>query len=202
MRRFEIIDGARRNARPCAVLNWDDEADALSIDIGEQANETDVPMLFIPFLRKGMRHIDDTWARRWIEERIVPASRQNLGEVLRANNLRFYEPMGLLVAGGGRCAQDDFFIREVGEKSHCETTVQNSGSEVAPCGGKTAAKRVGQALREAREGAGLSQVELAERSGLGQPTLSRIENGRANPTVGLLEDIARALGKDLEIRFV
>lgn len=117
MRRFEIIDGARRNARPCAILSWDDEADALSIDIDGRADEASVPMFFIPFLRKGRWHIGDAWVRRWVEERVLPAGRQNLGEVLRANNLEFYEPMMLLVSGEGRCAQDDFYIREIEPKS-------------------------------------------------------------------------------------
>lgn len=61
--------------------------------------------------------------------------------------------------------------------------------------------RVGQMAKEAREGAGLSQVELAERSGLQQPALSRLECGRANPTVDLLENIAKALGKSSTFAF-
>ena len=39
-------------------------------------------------------------------------------------------------------------------------------------------------LREARRSAGLSQRELARRSGIAQPVLSRIERGRASPRRG------------------
>ena len=88
MKRFEIVNGMRRNMEPCAVLVWDDDSNFLSIDI-ESATEKDVPMLFIPFLRKGQHHIDDAWARRWVEERIVPSDGQDLGRVLRANGLQF-----------------------------------------------------------------------------------------------------------------
>jgi transcriptional regulator with XRE-family HTH domain len=46
-----------------------------------------------------------------------------------------------------------------------------------------------------RQEAGLSQRELARRAGIYQPTLSRIESGKATRvTVDMLEAIAQALG--------
>lgn len=48
-------------------------------------------------------------------------------------------------------------------------------------------------LRKQQPGGELTQVELAERSGVSQPVISQIENGRANPTVEVLELIAAAL---------
>ncbi len=185
MKRFEIVNGMRRNMEPCAVLVWDDDSNFLSIDI-ESATEKDVPMLFIPFLRKGQHHIDDAWARRWVEERIVPSDGQDLGRVLRANGLQFYDSMLLLIAGEGRCAQDDFFIQEARDAVASESV----------------SSRVGNIVRQAREQEGISQSGLAEECGMRQPTLSRIERGATNPTVETLSDIAKALGKRLEVRFV
>lgn len=46
----------------------------------------------------------------------------------------------------------------------------------------------------ARLQTGLSQVEFGERCGFYQTYLSRIENGRANPTLNAVEVIANALG--------
>ena len=191
MRHFEIIDGAKRNASACAVLNWEDK-DAkelfLSIDISEDAREEDVPMLFVPFLRENKRHIGKKWAKRWIEERIVPSGRQNLGEVLRANDLEFYDAMALFVAGDGRCEQDDFFIIEVKSLSNHEA--------------QSLAQQIGKAIKIARTDAGLTQYELAKIAKITQPALSNLENGHGNPTVGLLEDISNAVGKKIEVRFV
>ncbi len=47
-------------------------------------------------------------------------------------------------------------------------------------------------MRDLREEAGLSQVEFSDRCGFYQTYLSRIENGRANPTLNAIEVIANA----------
>lgn len=48
----------------------------------------------------------------------------------------------------------------------------------------------------------MTQKELAEKSGLRQSNISRIESGAASPTVDTLSRIAAGLGKQLKIEFV
>ena len=57
------------------------------------------------------------------------------------------------------------------------------------------------ALR-ARNEEQLTQSELAERTGLRQSNISRIEKGQSMPSIATLAKIAQGLGKRLEIRFV
>ena len=53
-------------------------------------------------------------------------------------------------------------------------------------------------LKKAREAAGLSLADVAERSGIDKAALSRLENGvHDNPTVETLMRYAAALGKKL-----
>ena len=59
---------------------------------------------------------------------------------------------------------------------------------------KNLAQRFGESVREMRQEMGLSQVEFGERCGFYQTYLSRIENGRANPSLNAMEVIANALG--------
>ena len=54
---------------------------------------------------------------------------------------------------------------------------------------------VGQSIARAREEAGLSQRELATKSGVMQAEISKIELGKGNPTITTLQKIAKALGK-------
>jgi ribosome-binding protein aMBF1 (putative translation factor) len=49
-------------------------------------------------------------------------------------------------------------------------------------------------LRGHREALGLSLAVVSERSGIDQAALSRLENGRGNPTVHTLSRYARAIG--------
>lgn len=51
-------------------------------------------------------------------------------------------------------------------------------------------------LRRLREQQGLSLSRLAALSGIGKTTLSQLELGRGNPTIGTLEALADALGID------
>ncbi len=52
---------------------------------------------------------------------------------------------------------------------------------------------VGQNVRLARLAAGLTQEQLADRSGFSQQYLSDLERGRRNPTVVSLWELAQAL---------
>lgn len=59
-------------------------------------------------------------------------------------------------------------------------------------------ERVGLNLQRLRREAGLSQEELADRSGVHQTYLSGVERGVRNPTVTVLQKIAVALGLDID----
>ncbi|GAA4193322.1 hypothetical protein GCM10022252_36070 [Streptosporangium oxazolinicum] len=52
-----------------------------------------------------------------------------------------------------------------------------------------------------REQLGLTQTELAERSGLKQPAVARFEAGGTMPTIPMLERLAEALEMRLSVRF-
>ncbi len=58
----------------------------------------------------------------------------------------------------------------------------------------TLAQHFGTVVRTLRQEAGMSQVVFGEKCGFYQTYLSRIENGRANPTLNAIEVIAASLG--------
>ena len=57
---------------------------------------------------------------------------------------------------------------------------------------------LGPALRRLREVAGLTQVQVAERSGIAQNRLSRYENGRQLPDVPTMDRLLGCYGVDVE----
>ncbi|OJG78510.1 hypothetical protein RV10_GL001505 [Enterococcus pallens] len=48
----------------------------------------------------------------------------------------------------------------------------------------------------------MNQTDFAKKVNKSRSTIARIESGRVEPTISLLEDIAQALGKQLDIRFI
>lgn len=58
-----------------------------------------------------------------------------------------------------------------------------------------------QAVIDARVKEGVTQKVLAEKVGTKQSVISRLESGRANPSVAFLKKLAQALNSHLEIKF-
>ena len=59
-----------------------------------------------------------------------------------------------------------------------------------------------QAMIDARQETGLTQKELSEKTGITQGDISKLENGKANPSIKTLKRIAMAMGKQLRISVV
>jgi transcriptional regulator with XRE-family HTH domain len=53
--------------------------------------------------------------------------------------------------------------------------------------------RIGKRIKLERERRGLSQQELAGKAAISRGYLARLETGRHDPTVGVVERLARAL---------
>lgn len=60
-------------------------------------------------------------------------------------------------------------------------------------------KRIGRRIAEVREEAGMTQLELSERTGLQQSNLARVESGRYSTRLDTLAVIADALGRKVEL---
>jgi ribosome-binding protein aMBF1 (putative translation factor) len=59
-----------------------------------------------------------------------------------------------------------------------------------------------RAIIDAREEQNLTQKELAEKVGMNQADISKLENGTRNPSLKLLKKLATGLGMELKIQFV
>lgn len=59
-----------------------------------------------------------------------------------------------------------------------------------------------KAIVEARTSQNLTQKELAERTGINQADISKLENGTRNPSVALLKRLAEGMDMALKIEFI
>lgn len=58
-----------------------------------------------------------------------------------------------------------------------------------------------QAMIDARKASGLTQKELAERTGISQGDISKLENGSGNPSIRTLQRLAAGMGMKLQLAF-
>jgi DNA-binding XRE family transcriptional regulator len=58
---------------------------------------------------------------------------------------------------------------------------------------------IGQRIQELRKEAGMTQAQLAEKCGMAQPNIARIEAGTYATSIDVLSRIAEALGKKIEL---
>lgn len=59
-----------------------------------------------------------------------------------------------------------------------------------------------QAMIAARKASGLTQQQLAEKTGIAQADISKLENGSANPSLRTLRRLAAGMGMQLKLEFV
>lgn len=76
---------------------------------------------------------------------------------------------------------------------HCEREYERYKGKEQVESPQARAERIGASVRSARERAGLTGTELAERCGIQRPNLSRLESGKHAPSLETLERIAESL---------
>lgn len=77
-----------------AVLNYNEMDKTYTVDIPDGISEKEVPFMLSLFMRKGIRHMDPEWSLKWVQSRIIPSGRQNIGEILKANQMQIYDEHG------------------------------------------------------------------------------------------------------------
>lgn len=87
------------------------------IELPEDADPWETPLLLSSFAQKGEHTINSYWSKIWVQQRIVPPDRQNIGQILRDNGLKNYDEYALLMLSSGRCEQDDYYLVPIDEKA-------------------------------------------------------------------------------------
>lgn len=59
-----------------------------------------------------------------------------------------------------------------------------------------------QAIIDARKNSGITQKQLAEKTGIAQADISKLETGAANPSLKTMQRLASGMGMKLKVEFV
>lgn len=115
MKIFAIRDKNDSSNKDLAYLIYYQKAKKFYIELPEHCNPWKLPLLISSFADKGQYSIDSYWSKVWVQQRIIPTDRQNLGEILKSNNLKEYDEYSLLMLSNGRCEQDDYYLTAIKE---------------------------------------------------------------------------------------
>lgn len=110
MKIFAIRSDSARKAKNLAFLIYYENQKTFYIELPEDADEWETPLILSSYLKKGERTINSYHSKMWVQQRIVPYDRQNLGQILKENNMDSYDEFELLMLSKGRCSQDDYYL--------------------------------------------------------------------------------------------
>ncbi len=113
MRIFAIRDESIERDVILGYLIYYERPKAFYIELPGDADPWETPLLLSSFVKRGQYSVGSYWSRLWVQQRIVPQDRQNIGQVLKENGLKTYDEFQLLMLAMGRCAQDDCYLEEV-----------------------------------------------------------------------------------------
>ena len=95
------------------ILHCDVEQDLFTMDIAHDVDLWSMSLLMQYSVEKGSYFMDNDVCRRWVDERIIPAGRQNISEILRDNGLEKWTRYGMLMISMGHSTQDEIIIEEL-----------------------------------------------------------------------------------------
>lgn len=115
MKIFAIRENENKD-RNIGFLFYYEKAKEFYIELLDNLEEWDIPLLLSSLYKQGFKTITSYWSKIWVEQRIVPADRQNIGQILKDNKLKTYDEFELLMLANGRCEQDNYYLSGIAEK--------------------------------------------------------------------------------------
>jgi hypothetical protein len=124
MKIFAIRDETDKEQKDFAYLLYYEKEKHFFIELPENADPWETPLLLSSFAKRGEKTVNSYWSKLWVQQRIVPTDRQNLGQILKENHLKEYDEYRLLLLSMGRCAQDDYYLVPI-EEGELPEEIQN-----------------------------------------------------------------------------
>ncbi|MBR1453985.1 MAG: hypothetical protein IJ593_05015 [Lachnospiraceae bacterium] len=88
-------------------------ADEMKVKLLDNIPILDIPFDFWNEYNSGQRIIGHKEVKEWIDDRVVPAGRQNIDDFLEAAGLEEYDELGLFLYADGKHWRDNFRIEEI-----------------------------------------------------------------------------------------
>lgn len=130
MKIFAIKDESDDSGNALAWLIYYEKEKRFYIELPDDADPWETPLILSSVLKRGERTANAYWSELWVRQRIVPPDRQNLGCILKDNNLESYDEFDLLMLAKGRCSQDNYYLESVSESNLPGSIIQRFQKKV------------------------------------------------------------------------
>ena len=112
---FEIRN-REEHKRLLGYLLYYEQSRRFFSELLSEVDEWSAPFIFSGQVKKKIYSIDSIWSAKFVNQRIIPSDRQNLGTILKEHGLREYDEFKLLQLSEGRCAQDELYLVRIAKK--------------------------------------------------------------------------------------
>lgn len=133
MKSYAIFDEELKRNEPLGYLFYYEKANAFIIELCEDLDEWEAPLLFQGLVREKRYTVPKDIALLWVRERVIPSGRQNIGLIMKNARIKEYSEMALLSLSSGKCSQDSCYIKEVDYAAIPATIQQRSLLNVSEC---------------------------------------------------------------------
>ena len=133
MKSYAIYDKSLEWKKPIGYLFYFDKAKTFIIELSEELDEWEAPLLFQGLVNKGIYTVPADISLMWVKERIIPSGRQNIGMILKNHKLKEYSEMAFLALNKGRCIQDECYIVQITEEEIPQDIKERMSRNMAEC---------------------------------------------------------------------
>ena len=116
MKSYAIYDEALERTSAIGYLFYYEKSKSFIIELCADLDEWEAPLLFQGLVKKNIFTIPREISLMWVQERVIPSGRQNIGSILRNHKLKDYNEMSFLALSKGKCSQDQCYIKEITEE--------------------------------------------------------------------------------------
>lgn len=133
MKSYAIYDKREEQYGIIGYLFYYKKSESFIIELCEELDEWSAPLLFQKFVHDHVYTIPRQISLLWVKERVIPSGRQNIGMILKNHKMTEYNEMSFLKLSGGRCSQDDCYLREIAENELPESIRTRMQKNVKDC---------------------------------------------------------------------
>lgn len=125
-RRIFLILDSERNDMCYGILLYTITTKEFRLQIKPGYSLNEYPWFYRTCVKDNLYEMPSKLVKAWVRERIIPHNRANILDILKSAGLKQYDEFGMLMYTGGRCCQDEDYLKEITEEEYSDYIKHNN----------------------------------------------------------------------------